>query len=174
MIKQKILLWFVSIAIILNDEVVAAIKINPIDNHLEDGLNDSQENIYVSEFEIIEMNNHDGRLQSGLCCDGTKPLQKFGCKNGNKTCKPYWRICIDEIEPDYVPSVTNRINQEAIISKNREQRWISNTLIPNGQLIPLNLSNIFIRNSQRQSIPSIGELRNGSKKISTIQNFFSK
>ncbi|KAF7492054.1 hypothetical protein SSS_02508 [Sarcoptes scabiei] len=120
------------------------------------------------------MNNHDGRLQSGLCCDGTKPLQKFGCKNGNKTCKPYWRICIDEIEPDYVPSVTNRINQEAIISKNREQRWISNTLIPNGQLIPLNLSNIFIRNSQRQSIPSIGELRNGSKKISTIQNFFSK
>lgn len=72
----------------------------------------------MSEFEILEMVNHDGRLQSGHCCDGNPggggggqwPVlsnivgnsnsHRVGggaCKGGNVTCLPYWRICIAEL-----------------------------------------------------------------------------
>lgn len=55
------------------------------------------------------MANHDGRLHNGLCCNGMKP-NVVGCKGGNTTCLPFWRVCIAELAPDLIHSS----NREAI------------------------------------------------------------
>ncbi|OTF72961.1 hypothetical protein BLA29_005723, partial [Euroglyphus maynei] len=71
-------------------------------------MSDSNE-IYLSEFEIVDMVNHDGRLHNGICCNGLR--YNGGCKGGNTTCLPFWRVCIVELEPDLI-SATNREGNE--------------------------------------------------------------
>lgn len=70
--------------------------------HFGNGKND----LYLSEFEILDMSGHDGRLQNGACCSGQRPSSPLGfCKGGNTTCLPYWRICIVEMTPDMIGPV---------------------------------------------------------------------
>nr|XP_027203231.1 delta-like protein C [Dermatophagoides pteronyssinus] len=102
-------LWLI---LCFNSLIPFVITINNPNSIQNDGTIESSidsNDIYLSEFEIVDMANHDGRLHNGLCCNGMKP-NVVGCKGGNTTCLPFWRVCIAELAPDLIHSS----NREAI------------------------------------------------------------
>lgn len=91
------------------------------------------------------MINHDGRLSNGFCCNGQRPAPGLGCKGGNTTCLPFWRVCIAELAPDMITVM----GKEGIVLGN------SSILSNIGQSTSFNLLTT-------------------TKRPSMIQNFFSK
>lgn len=76
----------------------------------------------MSEFEILDLSNHDGRLRNGYCCNGHWP-RTGSCRDGNITCLPYWRVCIMEQEPPELskPTAASATRPQTIINLNKEE-----------------------------------------------------
>ena len=62
---------------------------------------------YFVEFEILDFINSDNRLFSGDCCEApsaSSPLSSVvasshNCRNENKSCSVYWKLCISHLPP---------------------------------------------------------------------------
>lgn len=107
--------------------------------------------LLISEFEILDMSGHDGRMQNGYCCNGIRPIGSQ-CKGGNTTCLPYWRVCIVEMTPDMTGPI--------FASRRRSDDH------------PQTISHHHHKPQESRIFPSISTTT--TKKPSVISNFFSK